>query len=93
MGRGMMTVEVKEISTKFLGREITVRELRLLPYVQDCLMNNRQLSREHLNAEEGIILAAWIAKGYITGSILSPELTKEFYDFMCEVLYYSYIKK
>lgn len=93
MARGCITKEITEASKKFMGCEITVRELRLLPYLQDCLMNCRTLSRQSLNEEETGILFDWKERGYISGDILMPVLTKEFYDFMCEVLYYSYIKK
>ena len=39
MSRGQLTDEVKKVSKDKLGYEISLDELRLMPYLQYCLMN------------------------------------------------------
>lgn len=96
-GRGAVTPQIKELSKKLLGYEIGVRELRLMPYVQYCLMDSERVSR--INEEESEILVKWYDSGFITqgmtdsGRVMIGEklkVTHEFWTSMNEILYFSY---
>lgn len=90
MARGVLTPKVQEKAIQFLGREISVRELRLMPYVLNCLLNNDEIELVRINANEETILSMWIEAGFIK---LSPlKVTKPFYDFMNELVFISYIE-
>lgn len=39
--RGCLNPEVQKIAKGFLGREITTRELRLYPYIDYCIKNDK----------------------------------------------------
>ena len=56
IGRGMLTTDVNEIAKLMIGRDITRTELRLIPYIQQVMCNERKLKIEHINAEEREIL-------------------------------------
>lgn len=86
MARGLLTNEIKE---KY---NITLKQLRLLPYFQYLLMNESRLDASKIDAEERIILQRWRDEGKITFSISEPcTCTKEFWNWMNEILWESYI--
>ena len=105
MSRGNLNTKIIEMSKKFMGRIITMDELRLLPYIDYILKNEGNINRERINKIEYEILISFSEKQYIT---LSDDLdedgyknkyfkitckSKEFYMFMQEVLYESYVIK
>ena len=91
MTRGKLTDEVKKISQEQLGYEINVRQLRLLPYIQDCMMNGEIMARIRMNNEERDILDAWIQEGFIISRHHGlPVISKKFYKAMCAILMVGY---
>ena len=88
--RGQLTPKIQEIAKEFLGREMTTAELRLIPYVQYCMCNDRKLHPKHINQEERRILTKWKNDEHMDGGATGLLMTKEFWDFMCEVLWYAY---
>lgn len=91
MGRGTLSEKVKKLSKSFLGYEMTVRELRLLPYIHYELMNSQKIDPLRINGEEREIFQKWKKAGHIDGGMTRLAVTKEFWDFMCEVLFISYV--
>jgi len=89
--RGVLTKQVQEIAKKHIGRDITQLELRLLPYVQFLMMNEQKLDPQKINGEERQIWIAWKKAGYCEGGMTGMAVTKKFWDFMCEVLFQSYV--
>lgn len=86
MSRGMLTQEMKD---KF---DITLPELRLLPYLQCCLINHQPIDPKKITAEERNILIAWRDDGKISFSMTNaPTISKEFWNYMNEVLWESYV--
>jgi len=86
MSRGILTQETKD---KF---NITLPELRLLPYLQCCLLNHHPIDPRRITSEERDILRAWRDDGKITfSSTCPPTISKEFWDYMNEVLWESYV--
>ena len=88
--RGMLTKEVKAVSKKLLGYSITLKELRLIPYVQYVMVNDQRIEREKINDEERDILDGWETKGFLNRDD-GLSITKKFWDAMCEILYVSYV--
>lgn len=88
MGRGVYT---KELGEKY---NITREELRLMPYLQYCLMNNLSIDPRKIIPEERKILSKWQDEGKITRSCIGGcSITKEFWTTMNEILYEAYIPK
>lgn len=90
MPRGVLTPEIQEKAVAFFGREITQRELRLIPYLLHCLMNDSNVERSRVNAEEKQILSDWEKQGYIQH--FPFKISKRFYDFANELMFISYIQ-
>jgi hypothetical protein len=66
-GRGELTDRVQEKAVEMFGREITLRELRLMPYIQHTMMNNQRIEPAKLNGEERDVLQQWREAGHIEG--------------------------
>lgn len=90
--RGALTKEVQKIAKKHIGREITLRELRLMPYVQYVMLNEQKLEPIKISPEEREVLKKWKEEKHIEGGATGLSITKEFWDFMCEILFESYVK-
>jgi len=89
--RGQLTKDIQITAKLFLKREITVRELRLYPYLDYVMKNEQKIEPAHINAEERAILQTLRNEGHIEGGASGLSMTKEFYDFINEVLWYSYV--
>lgn len=91
MGRGMLTDEIKKRSSELLGYEITVRELRLMPYIDYTMKNNQYIEMNKINDEEHEILHKWQDKNFIIGTLTNIQISKEFYTAMQEILWIAYV--
>lgn len=84
--RGCLT---KDLQEKY---NISIKELRLLPYFQYLLMNEGKIDPNKIDSEERAILQKWRDEGKITFSMTSPcTCTREFWDWMNEILWYGYV--
>ena len=90
-GRGQLTEKAQEIAKKMLGREISESELRLLPYIQFTMMNEQKLDIRKISPEERKILKRWKEEEHIEGGSCGLAITKEFWDFMNEILFECYV--
>ncbi|MFT5483314.1 MAG: hypothetical protein ACI9GW_001971 [Halieaceae bacterium] len=90
-GRGVLTRVVQDVAMVQLGREITPRELRLMPYIQYCMMNNQRIDPNRVNSEERDILQSWRQLGYIEGGAGGLSITKEFWDQINQILWQAYV--
>ena len=90
--RGVLTAEIQKKAKDLLGYDLSVHELRLMPYIQYIVTNEKRIYREHLKEVDKAILEFWIEKGYISGDLnYHIEITKSFWDAMCEILYIGYV--
>lgn len=92
--RGMLTNEIQEKAKAFLGREISVRELRLYPYIDFSIKNKncQGWSYAKLSKEEFPILNRLSEEGHL---LYSPEkviVSRKFYSYMQEVLAIGYVE-
>ena len=91
--RGGLTTEIQTIAIKYINREISLEELRLIPYVQYVLVNGSHLDRARINPNERIIIDNWQKDGFLDKDFQSIiTVTKEFWDFMNEILWESYVE-
>ena len=90
VGRGMLTTDINKIANIFIGRNISKTELRLIPYIQYVMCNERKINPVHINQEEREILQKWKEEKHIEGGASGLAITKNFWDFMCEVLFVAY---
>lgn len=93
MGRGRLTKEVQEIAKRHIGRDIDQTELRLIPYVQYVMVNDQKIDIEKINQDERKILRKWKTAGLVEGGASGLSITKDFWDYMSEILFQSYVKQ
>jgi len=89
--RGQLNVVVVEVSRKFLGETMTTTELRLIPYLQYVMVNEQKLDPRKINEDERIILSKWKTRGLLEGGAGGMTITKEFWQFMCDILLVAYV--
>lgn len=89
--RGMLTREIRSLSKSLFGYEISVEELRLLPYVQYELMNSGRLDPSKINEKERKILSQWRRHGFLEGGLGEMTITKNFWQSMNEILWLGYV--
>ena len=86
MARGAFT---EELATKY---NVTLKELRLIPYVQYCLLNHTPIDIRRVDEEELEILEKWKSDNKIHESDDNRlSCTKEFWDWMNAILWESYV--
>lgn len=72
--------------------DLTLEELRLMPYLSYCLQNEMPIDPNKITQAEREILQKWRDEGKITFSMTEPcTATKEFWMEMSEILYYGYV--
>lgn len=89
--RGQLTEKIKEVAFELLGKEITQAELRLMPYVQHCLMNSQAIDPHKVNSSERELLSDWRKRGFIEGGVSGIGVTKDFWDALNQILWLGYV--
>ena len=92
--RGILTDNIQKKAKEFLKREITVKELRLYPYIDYSIKNNCQgWSFTKITPEEKEILDRLMDEKHL---VYSPEkiiISRQFYDYMQNILALSYVEE
>jgi len=89
--RGQLTEEIQKLVKDFLGREITVCELRLYPYLDSVMKNEQKIDPNRVNQEERDILKKLREEEHIEGGASGLSVTKEFYNYIQQVLWIGYV--
>lgn len=89
--RGVLTDKINSIAISMIGREIKTTELRLIPYIQYVMVNEQKIDVSKVNQDDRNILKKWKEEGYIEGGASGLAITKDFWDFMCEILFEAYV--
>ena len=89
--RGQLTEEIQKLSKDFLYREITVHELRLYSYLDYQMKNEQKLDPRRVNQEDRDVLSVLRVEGHIEGGASGLTMTKEFYDYISQVLWLGYV--
>lgn len=91
MPRGMLNEKIQELAKEFLGREITTTELRLYPYLDYLMKNTQRIDPKSVNQEDRDVLKFLREEGHIEGGASGLAMTKEFYDYINQVLWHGYV--
>ena len=89
-GRGQLTDAISDKAKAFLGRDLTQIELRLYPYLQYVMVNERKLDPRRVNPEERVILAGLRTEGHIEGGAGGLTMTREFFLFISDLIFDAY---
>lgn len=89
--RGQLTDKIQELARSFLDREITTGELRLYPYLDYVMKNEQKIEPKRINREDRDILQKLREENHIEGGASGLSMTKEFYDYINQVLWLGYI--
>lgn len=89
--RGELTQRIKGKSVELLGYEISQTELRLMPYLQYCMVNEQVVDPNKVSPEEKKSLSKWQKEGHIEGGASGLGMTKEFWDIVCEIVFLGYV--
>ena len=89
--RGGLSPQIQALCKEFLGREITVTELRLMPYIDFVMKNEQRIDPRKVNQEDRDILSVLRKEGHIEGGWSGLAITKEYYDFVQQVLWLGYV--
>ena len=91
---GNVREEFKDQYLKITGDTISQTELRLLPYLFFCALDQRPIEREKITNEEKYILNTWTKKGLCRCYPFSVPVqfcNVEFYTLVCGLLFDGYI--
>ena len=88
--RGKLTPELERVWRERTGRELTTEELRLTPYIQHVMLNDRKLDPAKISPGERAILQEWREAGFIGGGMTGLGMTREFWESICEILWIGY---
>ena len=100
MGRGQLTDEIQKLAKEFLKREIDTTELRLYPYFDFVMKNDQYIDPRKINGDDRKVLSRLRSEGYIDYHSETFDdkpmrtyltLTKEFYDYINQVLWLAYV--
>ena len=89
--RGKLTDEIQTMAKAFLGREIDTTELRLYPYLDYLMKNEQKLDPYKGNQADRDMLSKLLNEGHIEGGASGLSMTKEFYDYINQVLWLGYV--
>jgi len=90
--RGQLTEDIQKLAKTFLGREISVRELRLYPYLDYVMKNGQVIEPNRIGKDERDVLSVLRQEGHIEGGASGLAMTKEFYDYINQVLWFGYVE-
>ena len=88
----MLTEEIENKSNELFSYKFNQRELRLLPYVQYCVLNSMNIEPNKVNGEERLILQKWAQLGFLESPSTELRISKEFWDGMNEILWLGYVE-
>ena len=89
--RGALNDKIQKLAKNFLGREITTTELRLYPYLDYVMKNNQRIDPNAVNQGDKDVLRILKNEGHIEGGVSGLSMTKDFYDYINQVLWHGYV--
>lgn len=89
--RGRITKQLQDKAFEILGRETTELEIRLMVYVHYTMCNEQRLNPSKISSEERPLLTAWREMGWLTGGASDMQITNEFWDIMCDLIWIAYV--
>ena len=92
----MITNQIQQLFTKFMGRETTEAELELIHYIHSLLVGDGLINWQLISYTDNLLLDFWVKKGYIGIGEQSPVVflkSRQFWLLMNEALYLMYVDK
>lgn len=89
--RGVLTEEIQNKAKAFLNREISVKELRLYPYIDYLIKNDCNGWSNKVDWQEKDILDKLYEEKHLVYTVEKIIVTREFYDFIQDILALSYV--
>lgn len=91
--RGTLTDAGRDGANAVLGHNLTGHELRLMPYLIHCAMDQQPVERGKVNMDEKEILKDWTARGLCRCYPFSVPVaaTKEFWRLMADAVFEGYV--
>lgn len=89
--RGNVTARIKTKSKELLGYELDKIELRLMAYVMYVMVNDQKLDQSVVNLDDRRVLGKWKKAGHVNGGISGMQITKEFWDIICQIVFLGYV--
>lgn len=83
---------VKKEFEEFLKRDPSLLEIRLFPYLIYSLMD-QMIEREKITLEERELLENYEKQGFIKKRGIDIGCTKEFWDFITDIAYKTYVQE
>lgn len=83
---------IKKDFEKFLGRDPSLLEIRLFPYLVYSLMD-QIIEREKITSKERELLTNYEKQGFIKKRGTDIGCTKEFWDFLTDIVYKTYVQE
>lgn len=97
--RGSLSKKVQNKAKELIGRELSRDELRLIPYMQYVMVNDQKIDICKLNGKDEKIMREWNEANYYYAIQYGSEesyrlvITKELWNFMCEILFIAYVER
>lgn len=89
-----MKPSIRTKAVGMLGEKMqfmTQTELRLMPYIQYCIVNEQHVDVLKINELEKNILIQWADNGWIEGGPGKIIVTEIFWNTMCALIYLGYV--
>ena len=68
-------------------------ELRLIPYIHYVMVNKQRLDINKISQDERDVLRKWKDAELIEGGASGLAITEEFWNFMSDIMFQSYVKQ
>lgn len=91
--RGSLSEATRDSAGAVLGRKLTEGELRLMPYLIHCAMDQQPVERAKVTPDEKEILKDWTERGVCRCYPFNVPVaaTKEFWRFMVDAAFEGYV--
>ena len=87
----MLTNDVQNLALQLFGRQITITELRMMPYIQHVVVNSQEIDDSRINELEREILRVWHEERRIKYIASGLKITKQFWDAINQLVWLSYV--
>lgn len=84
--------EIQKISLAYLGYKVGEKQLSILQYLDKCLKGYSEFKISDIDIETAIIIGHWVKEKNIIIDDSNIIITKDFYDFIQQLLWLYNIK-
>ena len=92
MSRGMITESVLDVAKETLGKEISQKELRLMPYIFTCAIDGQNIDVRKIDNDEQEIMKQWKELGWIESPASDFRISEHFFNAVSKIMWVAYVK-